>query len=48
MKRKTILFTLVYKKDYYPVQVSGNECHSLMSLISDYLGILGFGLCSGM
>ena len=47
-EKKTIMFTLVYKKDHYPVQVSGNEYHSLMSLISDYLGILGFGLCSGM
>ena len=47
-EKKTILFTLVYKKEHYPVQASKNEYHSLMTLISDHLDILGFGLCSGM
>lgn len=47
-EKKTILFTLIYKDGQYPIQVARNEYHSLMSLISDHLGILGFGLCSGM
>lgn len=47
-EKKTILFTLVYKENHYPVQASGNEYHCLMTLISDHLGIPDFGLCSGM
>lgn len=47
-KKRTILFTLIYKGAQYPVQVARDEYHSLMGLISDHLNILGFGLCSGM
>ena len=43
-----ILFTLEYMAKDYPVQTSKNEYYSLMTLISDYLSIPGFGLCSGM
>jgi aerobic-type carbon monoxide dehydrogenase small subunit (CoxS/CutS family) len=48
MDQRTILFVLVYKNEEYPVQVADGQYHSLMSLISDQLGIPGFGLCCGM
>lgn len=48
LEKKTILFALIYKGEQYPVQAARNEYHSLMSLIADHLGVLGFGLCSGM
>ena len=44
----TILFTLVYRNEEVPVQTTRNRYYSLMGLISDYLKISGFGLCSGM
>ena len=47
-EKRNILFRLTYKDEEYPVQTARNEYHSLMSLVSDHLGILGFGLCSGM
>lgn len=43
-----ILFTLVYNNEDVQVQTSRNRYYSLMGLISDYLEIPGFGLCSGM
>lgn len=46
--KNTILFTLVYRGEEWPVQTARNTHHSLMSLISAYLPITGFGLCSGM
>jgi aerobic-type carbon monoxide dehydrogenase small subunit (CoxS/CutS family) len=47
-EKNTILFTLVYKGEEVQVQTSRNEYYSLMSLITDYLDLVGFGLCSGM
>ena len=47
-EKNTILFTLVYKNEDVQVQTRRNHYYSLMSLISDYLDSLGFGLCSGM
>jgi succinate dehydrogenase/fumarate reductase-like Fe-S protein len=46
--KNTILFTLVYRSEEWQVQTSRNSYPSLMSLISAYLPIIGFGLCSGM
>lgn len=43
-EKRNILFRLTYKDEEYPVQTARNEYHSLMSLVSDHLGILGFGL----
>ncbi|GAB3994408.1 hypothetical protein GCM10028807_32150 [Spirosoma daeguense] len=47
-KTNTILFTLVYQQQEVHVQTYPNQYHSLMSLISDYLAIPGFGICCGM
>ncbi|CAN5408517.1 hypothetical protein BH09BAC4_BH09BAC4_30240 [soil metagenome] len=47
-EKNTILFTLVYKNEDVQVQTRRNQYYSLMSLISDYLDVSGFGLCSGM
>lgn len=47
-EKNTILFTLVYRGEEWPVQTARNTYHSLMSLISAYLPVTGFGLCSGM
>ena len=47
-EKNTILFTLVYRGEEWPVQTSRNKYPSLMSLISAYLPMVGFGLCSGM
>ncbi|WP_420149036.1 hypothetical protein [Spirosoma sp.] len=47
-QKNTILFTLVYQQREVPVQTHRNQYHSLMSLISDYLSVPGFGICSGM
>ncbi|WP_338877321.1 hypothetical protein WBJ53_33110 (plasmid) [Spirosoma sp. SC4-14] len=46
--KNTIIFTLVYRGEEWPVQTHRNKYHSLMSLISAYLPVVGFGLCSGM
>lgn len=46
--KPTILFTLHYCGEAYPVQTYQNEHPSLMSLICDILGPPGFGLCCGM
>jgi len=43
-----ISFTLVYQGNSIPIRVSQNQHYSLMTLISDQLGIPGFGLCCGM
>jgi len=48
IEKNTILFTLVYQSEYFQVQTHPGQYYSLMSLISDYLTISGFGLCSGM
>lgn len=48
IEKNTILFTLVYESESFPVQTRPGRYHSLMSLISDYLTVPGFGLCSGM
>ena len=45
--KKTILFTLIYKGEMFPVRVSCNEYRSLMNLITDQLDVPGFGTCSG-
>jgi len=47
-EKNMILFTVVYQDEEWPVQTSPNKYHSLMSLISAYLPVVGFGLCSGM
>ena len=47
-EKNTILFTLIYKDEEYQVQTRERQYFSLMTLISDYLNIPGFGLCSGM
>ena len=47
-EKRTIIFTLIHAKKEYQIFTFKNEYCSLMSLISDYLGVLGFGLCSGM
>jgi aerobic-type carbon monoxide dehydrogenase small subunit (CoxS/CutS family) len=48
MEKSTIIFTLVYMGEEYPVQTYINEYHSLMVLIADHLALTGFALCSGM
>lgn len=47
-EKNTLLFTLVYRGEEWPVQTGRNKYHSLMSLISAYLPVVGFGLCIGM
>lgn len=47
-EKNTILFTLIYRGKHYPVQTNRMQYHTLMTLISDYLAITGFGLCCGM
>lgn len=47
-EKNTIIFTLVYKGEEYLVQTSRNQYHTLMTLISYYLAMPGFGLCCGM
>lgn len=47
-EKNTIILTLVYKDEEYQVQTREKQYFSLMTLISDYLGIPGFGLCCGM
>ena len=46
--KKNILFTLMHKGKAYKVYTHPHQYYSLMTLISDYLGIPGFGICSGM
>lgn len=47
-EKNTIILTLVYQDEEYRVQTRRNEYHSLMTLISEHLPIIGFGLCCGM
>lgn len=47
-EKNTILLTLNYLGESYQVQTHPGEYHTLMTLISDYLAIPGFGLCCGM
>ncbi len=42
------MFTLVHQEVHYPIAAAPREYSSLMHLISLNLGIVGFGLCSGM
>jgi succinate dehydrogenase/fumarate reductase-like Fe-S protein len=46
--KSTILFTLIYGNEEYQVQTREKKYLSLMTLISDYVRISGFGLCCGM
>ena len=46
--KKNIVFTLMHKGEAYKVYTHPNQYYSLMTLISDYLGVPGFGICSGM
>ncbi|WP_439555568.1 2Fe-2S iron-sulfur cluster-binding protein [Dyadobacter sp.] len=46
--KSTILFTLIYGNEEYQVQTGEKQHFSLMTLISYYLSISGFGLCCGM
>jgi len=46
--KRTILFTLIFKHEHYPVQTARYEYHPLMTLIADYLGTDGFGRWSGI
>lgn len=48
MNDNTIIFTVIYNETEYPINTSRNKYYSLMTLISDHLGIPGFGLCAGM
>ncbi|MEO6521221.1 MAG: 2Fe-2S iron-sulfur cluster-binding protein [Mucilaginibacter sp.] len=48
IEKNTILLVVYYRDESYPIQTYPNECYSLMTLISDKLAILGFGLCCGM
>ena len=48
IERNTILLTLVYQDKQYPVQTWRDQYHTLMTLISDHLSLLDFGLCCGM
>lgn len=43
-----LFFTLIYKGEEYRVQTFSHQYYSLMTLISDYLAISGFCICSGM
>jgi aerobic-type carbon monoxide dehydrogenase small subunit (CoxS/CutS family) len=45
---RNISLTLLYQGQAYSVRTFHNEYYSLMTLISAHLGIVGFGLCSGM
>ncbi len=47
-KKPDICFTLVHRGKEYQVQVYRGQYYSLMTLIADYLGVFGFGLCCGM
>ncbi|MCF2487772.1 2Fe-2S iron-sulfur cluster-binding protein [Dyadobacter sp. CY347] len=47
-QKSTILFTLIYGNEEYQVQTLERKYLSLMTLISDYVNISGFGLCCGM
>jgi ferredoxin len=48
LKERAIIFTIICSGIEYHVHTYENEYYSLMNLISDYAGIAGFGLCSGM
>lgn len=47
-EKNTIVLTLVLNGEEYQIQTREKQYFSLMTLISDNLSILGFGLCSGM
>ena len=46
--KKDILFTLQHKGETYKVYTHPHQYYSLMTLISDHLGIPGYGICCGM
>ncbi len=45
---RNITFTIIYKGENYPIRVYWNEYYSLMTLISEQIPVVGFGLCCGM
>lgn len=47
-EKGTIQLTFVYKGESHVIQTYPNQYYSLMTLISDMLGIRGFGICCGM
>lgn len=46
--KNDLLFTLMHKGKMYKVYTHLHQYYRLMTLISDYLGIPGFGICCGM
>ena len=46
--KNTIFFTIEYNGEHYPISTYPNQYYSLMTLISDFLALTNFGLCSGM
>ncbi|KAA0991974.1 2Fe-2S iron-sulfur cluster-binding family protein [Dyadobacter aurulentus] len=48
MEPGLINFTVIYREQSHEVQVPKGRYFSLMSLLSDYLHLSGFGICSGM
>jgi hypothetical protein len=46
--KNTIFFTIEYKGQSYRVSTFPNQFYSLMTLISVYLALPNFGICSGM
>jgi aerobic-type carbon monoxide dehydrogenase small subunit (CoxS/CutS family) len=47
-QERNITLTLIFRDERQTIQVYPNEYQSLMTLISDYMAIPGFGLCCGM
>lgn len=47
-QERNITLTLIFRDERQIIQVYPNEYRSLMTLISDYMAIPGFGLCCGM
>ncbi|MBX3253496.1 MAG: 2Fe-2S iron-sulfur cluster binding domain-containing protein [Chitinophagaceae bacterium] len=48
IEKQMIHVTLLHKGEAHNVQVSRDQYHSLMSLLSDHLAIAGFAICNGM
>ncbi|MEP6748486.1 MAG: hypothetical protein ABJB86_12215 [Bacteroidota bacterium] len=46
--KNTICFTLIVDNTAFRIQIFLHQYHSLMTLISEYTGKPGFGICSGM
>ncbi len=47
-QKNTIIITLCYQNESFEIATYANEYYSLMTLISDKLGVPGLGLCCGM